>query len=200
MLFKPKMTPMVTLGTFNQCKTVIRKNPTFEIEFRLGKKTASRFDTNIGQDLFTKITVALDKYKEWESVTKTDESVYYKGDYRIIINNETDDTIHQTKTKVETLDFKLDDKPLDMRLAVSKETLCENKGCEMDREVRRVRTSYLRKGTRIDCTVVEGTPSDLDAEHTKEYQVEVELVGGVPTSDSELYNRIHKVMNLLSVL
>lgn len=199
MLFKPNVTALVPIPTFEKCKKIIRKNPSLEIEFRLGKKTATRFDTNIGQDLFTKITGALDKYTEWESVTKTDESVYYKGDYRIIINNDTDESIHQTKTKMDTLDFKLDGRPLDMRLATSKETPCENRGCEMDREVRRIRTSYIRNGTRIDCTTVDGTPTDLDAEHTKEYQVEVELIG-VPDSDAELYNKIHKVMNLLSVL
>ena len=200
MLFKSGVTPMVPMPFFDKCKTIIRKHPaTSEFEFRLGKKTSTRFDTNVGQDLFTKITTALDKYTEWESVTATDESVYYKGDYRIIIDNKTDDTIHQTKSRIESIDFKLDNSPLDMRLAVSKETQCENKGCEMDREVRRTRKSYIRKGTRIDCSVIEGVPSDLDAEHTKEYQVEVELIG-IPASESELYNKVHKVMNLLSVL
>jgi hypothetical protein len=199
MLFAPNIKPLVPMTTFEKCKKSIRKNPTLEIEFRLGKKTATRFDTNIGQDLFTKITSTLDKYTEWESTTETDESVYYKDDYRIIINNVTDESTHQTKKKVETLDFKLEGKLLDMRLAISKEEPCENRECDMDREVRRTRKSYLRKGTRIDCTIVDGPSSDLDSETTKEYQVEVELIG-VPASDSELYNKVHKVMNLLSVL
>ena len=198
MLFKANVKPMLAMDTFERCKIHTRKNKGAEIEFRLGKKTMKMFDTNIGHDLFTKITTSLDKYTEWESVKKTDESVYYKGDYRIIIDNDTENTIHQTKTKVYIEDFKLPGK-LDFRFAVSKEESCENKGCEMDREVHRTRTSYIRKGVQIDCTVVEGAPTDKDSETTKAYQVEVELIS-VPTQDHELYNSMHKVMNLLSVL
>jgi hypothetical protein len=198
MLFKTNVKPLLPMDTFQRCNKQARRNPGAEIEFRLGKKTTKMFDANIGPDLFTKVTKSLEKYTEWESVTQTDESVYYKGDYRIIIDNDTDQTIHQTKTKVYIEDFKLDG-PLDFRFAISKEDPCENKCCEMDREVRRTRKSYIRKGVRIDCTVVEGAPSDKDSENTKEYQVEVELVS-VPENDHEMYNSMHKVMNLISVL
>lgn len=198
MLFRTNVKPLLAMDTFERCKKQARKNPGAEIEFRLGKKTMKMFDTNIGHDLFTKITKSLEKYKEWESVIQTDESVYYKGDYRIIIDNDTDQTIHQTKTKVYIEDFKLDGL-LDFRFAVSKEAPCENKECEMDREVRRTRKSYVRKGVRIDCTVIDGPPTDKDSENTKEYQVEVELVS-VPESDHDMYNSMHKVMNLISVL
>lgn len=197
---------MLPLPVFTKMAGVVRKHGTPgahgapEIEIRLGKRTTKMFDTNIGHDAFTRIVRGLEKYREWDSVVTSDESVYYKdGDgYRIIINNDTDEAVYQTKKKVEVLDTQLDG-PLDLRLAVSYEEPCENRECEMDREVRRVRKSFLRKGVRIDCTEVTGTPSDRDSETAIEYQVELELVD-IKSSDVELYNSMHKALNVISLV
>ncbi len=201
---------MLPLPVFTKMAGVVRKHGTPgphgapEIELRLGKRTTKMFDTNIGHDAFTRIVRGLEKYTQWDSVTTSDESVYYKDGsdgYRIIINNDTDEAVYQVKKKMEVLDTQLDG-PLDLRLAVSYEEPCENRECEMDREVRRVRKSFLRKGVRIDCTEVTGTPSDRDSESDVEYQVELELVGEdfAKSSDVELYNSMHKAMNVISLV
>ena len=190
---------MLPTDAFEKMKELIRKHPTAEIEIRLGKRTTKMFDSNVGHDTFTKIVKGLEKYNGWESVTNTDESVYIKDDgYRIIIDNETDEAIHQMKKKVCSFDKTLEG-PLDIRLSIAYETQCEDRGVEMDFEIRRVRKSFLRKGVRIDCTKRSGPPKDRDAESLTEYQVEVELVE-VPEKDSDLYNSLHKAMNVIDMV
>lgn len=192
---------MLPVQSFNTMTKIIRRHPGAEIELRLGKRTTKMFDTNVGYGAFTRIVRGLEKYSGWEAVSKTDESVYYKDGpdgYRIIIDNDTDEAIHQTKRKAEVLDVQLEG-PMDLRLAVSYEIPCDDKELEMDREVRRVRRSFVRKGVRIDCTEVTGTPSDKDAETATEFQVEVELLE-IPEKESDLYNSLHKAMNVISLL
>lgn len=188
------------LQVFKNMEKVIRKykQPGIEIEVRLGKRTAKMFDSNIGRAAFTRIVRALEKYESWESTSKSDESVYYNDGpdgYRIIINNETDEIVHEMKKKIEVYDVQLEG-DFDIRLAVSSEVKCDDKEIEMDREVRRIRKSFVRKGVRIDCTEVTGQPKDRDSESLTEYQVEVELVA-VPQKEHELYNSLHKVFNVI---
>lgn len=194
---------LMPVPIFKNMERVIRKynQPGIEIEVRLGKRTTKMFDANIGRAAFTRIVRGLEKYQGWESKTKSDESVYYKDGpdgYRVIINNDTDEIVHQTKRKVEMIDVQLDGKPFDIRLAVSSEIPCEDKELEMDREVRRIRKSFLRKGVRIDCTERTGPPKDRDSENLTEYQIEVELVK-IPETEHELYNSLHKVFNVIEL-
>lgn len=186
---------------FENMKRTIRKHEVtknHEFEFRLGKKSQKRFDTNLGKELFTKVTVALKKYSGWEKVVETDESVFYKSpDYRIIINNKTDEFVHQMKRKLEVQDYELSG-PLDIRLAVSHEEECSDKECEMEREVQRIRTSFYRKGVIISCTQVKGPPKDRDDESDVIYQVEVEFIPS--NDDATLFNQIHKVFNVLELV
>lgn len=193
---KSDIKALMDLKTFQKFREVVRKyHSSNEFEFRLGKKSQKRFDTNIGLELFTKVTGALKKYNGWEKVEETDESVFYKApDYRIIINNKTDEFVHQKKKKLETCDLEIPG-PLDIRLAVSHEEECPDQECEMEREVRRLRTSFVRKQVIISCTKVKGPPKDRDSESDIEYQVEIEFVPG--ESDAELFNQIHKVFNVL---
>lgn len=189
---------LMDVKQFEKFKNVVKKyTPKHEYEFRLGKKSMNRFDTNIGHELFTKILSGLEKYTQWESVVKSDESVFYKDpDYRIIIDNINDSFVHQTKKKCEVVDEKTN-KKLDIRLAVSLETECPDKECEMDREVRRLRTTFHRKNVAICCTEVKGQPKDCDEESDTQYQVEIEFQ---PSDDDvELFNRMHKVFNVLEL-
>lgn len=186
---------------FQSFRAVIKKYPHnkhHEFEFRLGKKCQNRFDTNIGLDLFTRISKGLKKYNGWEKVEETDESVFYKSpDYRIIIDNKTDCFVHQRKRKLEVLDAPMFG-PLDMRLAVSFEEECPDQECEMEREVRRLRTSFHRKNVVISCTQIKGQPKDHDEERDIVYQVEVEFVPA--DDDSTLYNQMYKVINVLELV
>lgn len=191
----------MNLTQFQEFRKVLRKYPlqNHEFEFRLGKKTKNRFDTNIGEDLYKKIHASLVKYGKWEKIEEFDESIFYKSpDYRIIIDNTKDAFIHQTKRKLETIDHEIDKSPLDIRLAISFEKECEDRECEMEREVRRLRTSFHRKGVIISCTQVKGTPSDRDEESDTMYQVEIEFVPA--KDDVTLYNQMHKVFNVLELV
>ena len=86
---------------FNQVKPHFdrhQKTSNVEFEIRLGKVNNKMFDTNVGRETFEKLTRALDKYTEWESVKKIHQSVYYKGDTRIVVDENTDDTVCMKKT------------------------------------------------------------------------------------------------------
>ena len=64
-----------------------------------------------------------------------------------------------------------------------------------------MRTSYIRKGVRIDCTIVSGDPDDKDAEDAEQYQLEVEIIDIKSIKNKRtLYNYIYKIKDLCDCL
>ena len=174
-----------------------------EFELRLGKVNNKMFDTNIGRETFERLDHALKKYTGWEQVKQTHQSVYYKGNTRVIVDEDTDDTECMKKVPIVKENLVLEGRPLDVRFAFSTETPCEQDedGDVMDSVRVKHRTSYIRKNLSIDMTVVTGQGDDPDDEEGERYEVELEVIDPrkVKTRD-ELYNIIHKVHNILEVL
>jgi hypothetical protein len=175
-----------------------------EIEFRLGKKNGTYFDTNIGKDNFDKIHRRLSRYPSWESVTQQNAIVFYgarKG-LRVVYDEDKDEQVSCiAKYKMAHVDQQLQQRPFDVRIAVSIEnpvTYDPDKDTFVNERKRR-RTSFLRKGLSIDMSIIES--SEKDSENPFEYQVELEIVE--PPSgldDVKIANHYHKVFDVLNLL
>lgn len=184
---------------FEKCKPIFEANKSkkhVEIEMRLGKINGKIFDTNVGEDIFSKVLKALKKYQHWESVKESVSTVYYKGSTRMIINEDTDDVENVQKEKVKVLDYKLSNQPLDVRFAVSTEKPVPQVSEDevMDHVRHKKRISFLRKNLVIDMTEVTGDPDDMDDESEASYEIELEIVNPKEVSDDDtLYNIIYKI-------
>ncbi len=184
---------------FEKCKPIFEANKSkkhVEIEMRLGRMNGKIFDTNVGEDIFSKVLKALKKYQHWESVKESVSTVYYKGNTRMIINEDTGNIENVQKEKVKVLDYKLSDKPLDVRFAVSTEKPVPQVSEDevMDHVRHKKRISFLRKNLVIDMTEVTGDPDDMDDESEASYEIELEIVNPKEVSDDDiLYNIIYKI-------
>ena len=183
---------------FNQFKG--RSNTEFEI--RLGKKTKSSFDTNIGKEVFQRILRGLEKYDGWEKVSKTKETVYYKGDLRVCDNEETGQSRVECKKKLKKHDITLDDSLFDIRFCVSSETPCAKPDDAVFDDMRiKNRVSFFRKNLVIDATHVTGDPDDPDSETSETYELELEIVDPKKVANKdELYNMVYKVRDILKLV
>jgi hypothetical protein len=183
---------------FNQFKN--RAN--IELEIRLGKITAGRFETNVGKATFHKILHGLEKYTGWEKVQKSNTTVYFSGDTRVIDDEDSGVSTSHKKTKLKKADIHIDNKPYDMRFSVSCEAPCPKPGENTEYEDMRVRkrVSFVRKNVSIDMTIVKGDTDDPDAEEEETYEVELEIINPTKVKDkNELYNIIHKVDDILKL-
>jgi hypothetical protein len=184
---------------FNQFKN--RAN--VEIEMRLGKIAYGKFDTNVGRSTFQKVLDGLQKYPGWEKVTKSNTTVYFSGDVRVVDDDDSGSSSVHKKTKLKKSDIGLQDKPFDLRFSVSTEVSCPRPGENTEYEDMRVRkrTSFLRKNLSIDMTVVSGDADDPDSEENERYEIELEIVNPQSVKDkNELYNIVHKVDDILKLL
>jgi len=171
-----------------------------EVEFRFGRKASKGFDTNVGQDVFKKLLVALNAYKGWEETKHTSATVYYfGGNKRLTVDEESEEQVGQIKTRVKVDDFSLEGHPLDIRLGISKEVPFEYDGEETSTEQKtKERWSFVRKNLSIDLTMVKGDPEDKDCDEDTSYQVEMEIVDPKRiNSKDELFNILYKVFDLL---
>lgn len=171
-----------------------------EIEMRLGHTQGARFDTNIGEKDFKWIMSGLRKYDNWSSIKETTNQVYYEGNIRHTIDQETDNEVCIEKIKIKNIDHRAD--KFDVRLAVAQELPHEtplDEVAEFDRCVIKNRISFVRKNVSIDLTVVTGDPDDLDDEEEKQYQVELEILNVNDLSKDDLVNSIHKIINLMDM-
>jgi hypothetical protein len=184
---------------FNQFKN--RAN--VEIEMRLGKIAYGKFDTNVGKQPFHTILKGLENFKGWEKVTKSNTTVYFSGDTRVVDDEDTGISTSHKKTRVKKTDINLDNKPYDLRFSVSTEVPCQKPGENTEYDDMRVRkrVSFVRKNLSIDMTVVSGDSDDTDSEENERYEVELEIVAPQNVKDkNELYNIIHKIDDILKLL
>jgi hypothetical protein len=177
-----------------------KSKPNTEIEFRIGRRASTGFDTNVGLETFKKLLVSLQKYSGWESSTHETCTVYYfEGNKRVCINEDTDEQVGQIKKRVKVDDFSLEGHQFDVRLGISSEEPFEYDGEETSTEQKtRERWSFVRKNLSIDLSIVKGTPDDKDCDEDTSYQVEMEIIepAKVQTRD-ELYNILYKVFDIL---
>jgi hypothetical protein len=183
---------------FAKCKPLVEANKSkkhVELEMRLGKMNGKIFDTNVGEEIFSKVLRALKKYQHWESVKESESTVYYKDNTRMTIDEETEDVTCLTKERVGVVDHSLVGRPLDVRFAVSLEKpATQNEDEVMDHVRHKKRISFLRKNLSIDMTVVTGDPDDLDDESEASYEIELEIVEPKKVKDDDnLYNILYKV-------
>lgn len=190
---------------FNQVKPHferLRTTPNVEFELRLGKVNNKMFDTNVGRETYEKLTRALDKYTGWEDIKKSHTSVYYKGNTRVIVDEDTDETTCMKKTPRVKENLVLEGRPLDVRFAASiEEPVEQDESDVMDMVREKHRMSYIRKNLSIDLTRVSGQSDDPDDEEEYRYEVELEILDPRKVvTDDDLYNIIYKVHNILEVL
>jgi len=184
---------------------IIRKwaqEPDVEIEFRLGRKTPTKFDTNVGQEAFERLLHALGKYSGWESASKGTYTVYYGNkNKRITVDESTDESVAVIKTKVESSDFSLGEHPFDVRLGVAREQPYEQDDEEMTSVKTKKRWSFVRKNLSIDLTQMQGDPDDKDADEDSTWHVEFEIVNPKDIGDRDkLFALLYKIFNLLDCL
>ena len=88
---------------YNNAKFIFEQNkslPNLEAELRLGKKSTSMFDTNIGEEKFMKIKQALDNFEDWENVETSNISSYFLKNIRYNVNDDTDESETIMKKKI----------------------------------------------------------------------------------------------------
>lgn len=189
---------------FNEVKSHFNKyqnDDGIEFEIRIGRMNNNMFDTNVGKPVFDKILRALEKYTEWEEVKETSQSVYYKDNIRVTVDDDTEESVCIKKIPIIKETLVLEGRPLDVRFAVSHEEPYEQSEDEVMDFVRtKKRKSFVRKNLSIDMTVVGGQPDDMDCEEPESYQIELEIINPLKVkNENELYNIIHKVHNILEV-
>lgn len=178
-----------------------------EIEFRLGRKNSSNFDTNVGPDIHKKALDALNGYREWEKIEIKNEQVYYgsrKG-LRIVYNENTEEQHCIIKHNAAILDQVLEGWPLDIRLAASIEI---PSSYDSEKDVfptinNRKRVSFVRKGLTIDVSEIVTTTGevvDLDEESKTRYQIEFEILNVKELDDNKTFNHYNKIFDLLKCL
>jgi hypothetical protein len=191
---------------FDKWESIIenhKSKPNIEIEIRFGRKSGTKFDTNVGQHSFEKVMRALEKYDGWESKNHSNSTVYYfSGAKRLTVNEDTDEQVGQVKTRVKVDDVELNDQPLDVRLGVSTEVPFEYDGEETSTEQKtKERWSFVRKNLVIDMTIVKGTPDDKDSDDDTTYQIEMEIVDPSQIQNKiELFNMLYKVFDILKCI
>lgn len=171
-----------------------------EVEIRLGKHNGSLFDTNVGEEAWSRILRGLKKYEGWERVEQTRADVYYNdsNNIRITVDEDKDTQVMIQKIAVVKRDFTCD--PLDVRFSISREIPTTGE-YSMDRKRTKVRHSFVRKNLSIDMTISTGDHVDMDSEEEASYQIELEIIRpkDVDTRDA-LFNIIHKIENLVALL
>lgn len=187
---------------FDTWEPLIRKHASsehVEIEIRLGRKTPSKFDTNVGRATFEKLLRALRKYNGWESQSENTYSVYYgSGGKRITVDEATDESTAVIKTRVAVTDFDLTNHPFDVRLGISKETPYEQDDEEMASVKEKHRWSFVRKNLSIDLSRIKGDPEDPDSDEDTTWHVELEIVDPKNIGDRDvLFALLYKIFNIL---
>jgi hypothetical protein len=171
-----------------------------EIEIRFGRRSGTKFDTNVGQMTFEKVLQALNAYEGWEGKNHSNATVYYfEGGKRLTVDETTDEQVGHIKTRVAVNDIELQNHPLDVRLGVSTEVPFEYDGEETSTEQKtKERWSFVRKNLSIDMTIITGTPDDKDSDDDKMYQIELEILKPAEIQNKiELFNLLYKVFDIL---
>ena len=108
----------------------------------------------------------------------------------------------EIKTPLEKLDFVAPDLPFDIRMSLATKIPVEASEDDVfDRVRTKARTSYFRKGLRIDISIVTGNPDDHDAEDDTSYQVEFEILDPLKVNGAnQFYNHLYKIKDLLKCL
>lgn len=175
-----------------------------EIEFRLGKKNGTYFDTNVGKDNFEKVHRRLSRYPHWDSVTTQKATVFYgarKG-LRVVYDEDKDEQVSCVcKYNFGNMDQVLQEQPLDVRISVSIENPAtyDTERDVFTHERKRHRTSFVRKGLSIDMSIVE--TADKDSENSLTYQIELEITEpSTELDENKLTNHYQKVFDVMKLL
>jgi len=174
-----------------------------EIEIRFGRRSGTKFDTNVGKPTFQKVLQALTRYEGWESTDHSEVTVYYfDGGKRLSVNEQTEEQKGEIKTRVTVDDFQLPNEPLDVRLGISTEVPFEYDGEETSTEQKtKERWSFVRKNLSIDMTIITGNPDDKDSDEDKTYQIEMEIIDPSQIQNKiELFNLLYKVFDLMKLI
>ena len=189
--------------TFKPSFITHRKKKHAEVEFRLGKVHGNRFDSDVGKVYFGRMTVALEKYKGWESTENCEYDVYSGADnFRTTIFEEDDRRESIVKKRLVNKNYKTKGMPFDVRMSISTEVPAEETGDEVyETTFHKKRKSYIRKGLRIDMTEVTGDAQDIDAENSTQYQVEFEIMDPANTGEGNQFrNHVQKVGDLMKCI
>jgi len=174
-----------------------------EIEIRFGRRSGTKFDTNVGKPTFQKVLQALTRYEGWESTDHSEVTVYYfDGGKRLSVNEQTEEQVGEIKTRVKVDDFQLPNEPLDVRLGISTEVPFEYDGEETSTEQKtKERWSFVRKNLSIDMTIITGNPDDKDSDDDKTYQIEMEIIDPSQIQNKiELFNLLYKVFDMMKLI
>jgi hypothetical protein len=173
-----------------------------EIEIRFGRRSGTRFDTNVGNDTFRKCFDALDAYQGWEEKKFAKYDVYYFDDgKRLQINEQTDEREAVVKRRILVNDFELRGMQYDVRLGISSETPFEYDGETATEQKSKERWSFVRKNLRIDMSRITGNPDDPDDDQDTVYQIELEIINpALLRTRDEAFKLVYKVFDVIKLL
>ena len=153
-----------------------------EMEARLGYMYDEGFETCVGQDFHSLISIAVATGEEWEEVSVS-ETIDKFADGCRLTEDEDGGLSCIKKEKLLTKDFTFASSPFDVRISFAREKPIDPESFQYDRvvyEKRKKRTSYVyvSKDTGVkyhfDLTHVTFSDKGLDK---NQYQVEIELEG-----------------------
>jgi mRNA capping enzyme, beta chain len=189
-------------NTWEPLVNMYKHTPGVEIEIRFGRRSGTKFDTNVGRLSFEKCLRALEAYTEWENTSHTKHDVYYFEDgKRMQINEATDDREAVIKRRILVNDFELKGLPFDVRLGISSETPFEYDGETATEQKNKERWSFLRKNLRIDLSKITGNPDDPDDDQDTSYQIEMEIVKpSLLRTQDQTFKLMYKVFDVIKCL
>lgn len=181
--------------------TKYKNSPNTEIEFRLGRRSGNKFDTNVGKESFAKCFGSLDLYSGWELKKHEKFEVYYfEGGKRLQINEVTDERDAVVKKRILVNDFILEGHPFDVRLGMATEMPFEYDGETATEQKTKERWSFVRKNLSIDLSRITGTPDDPDDDEDTSYQIELEIIDPSKLQGDDLFKILYKVFDVMKCI
>ena len=175
-----------------------------ELEVRLGRCSARRFESGVSSRTFARLSEALQQYAHWDNVAAERTAVAYfeTRDDSLRAVTDASGTHYVSKQRVFTSDYTIDNAAYDIRIAASVEIAVRDRPpiASATRRVTRDRVSYTLDMWRYDLTVVTTEANEVT------YHVEIELVDPVhvqvsETHGSRIANQLHaRVRDLFNTL
>ncbi len=176
------------LPIFNQYK-----NKDVEIEFRFGYYDCieKKFITGVSKELFEKIKNKLDnsslfEKKYYEYIDYFDEKNNRKSDFGS--NFEI-----VKKERFNTIDFRFENTPFDIRISVAKETKLKKFGNSVSSRTKK-RTSFTYKHLRFDFTEIKYCENQINK---IKYEIEIEIISKLNDINIKDFKNDYKICYII---
>ena len=152
--------------------------PTMELEIRIGKIAFGRFCTDVSASAWNLVKRRLESYIKW-SRTETQSFVDEHFEGRLRRRTFSDGRIEIVrKERIVVHDVPMSNRPMDLRISLSQEhRVCDSITGGASRKETKTRHRFVHKDIwAFELTEIEGSQRDIDSEHSKQYQIEIEFL------------------------